>query len=105
MMLAVETAREPINVFNLGRPDALRVHESVAIITRTMKLEPRIEYLGGVRGWVGDSPRIVLDTARIQALGWKATKSLEESVVETLRFLMASPFVVRRETQTGEPPI
>jgi UDP-glucose 4-epimerase len=97
MFTAVEKAGGAINIFNLGHPGSLRVTDSVGIITRTMKLSPKIEFAGGERGWVGDSPRIVLDTARIQGLGWKPTRTIEESVVETLEFLMANPFVTRRE--------
>ncbi len=96
MLIAVEHARDPINVFNLGHGYAIEVNESIGIITRTMGLTPRLEYTGGERGWVGDSPRILLDTTRIRALGWIPTKSIEESVVETLNFLVEHPFTERR---------
>ena len=52
-------------------------------------------YGGGERGWIGDSPRILLDTARIRALGWAPTRTIEESVVDTLRWLAESPYVER----------
>ena len=52
------------------------------------KFDPGVD-----RGWVGDSPRILLDTARLRALGWAPTRSIRESIVETLGFLEASPFV------------
>ena len=96
MFVAIDKAQGPINVFNLGHPGVLQVDDSVSIITRTMKVSPLIEHTGGERGWVGDSPRIELDTSRIRSLGWAHTKTIEESVVETLTFLMANPFVTRR---------
>lgn len=96
MMTAIEKAREPINIFNLGHEEWLKVEESIGIIAKTMGLSPRIEYAGGERGWVGDSPKILLDTKRIQSLGWKTTMTIEESVVATLQFLMANEFVSRR---------
>jgi UDP-glucose 4-epimerase len=96
MFLSIAGARGPINVFNLGHTDTIEVNGSIAIITRTLGVTPRIEYSGGERGWVGDSPRIDLDTGRIRGLGWRPTKSIEESVVETLRFLIANPFAARR---------
>jgi UDP-glucose 4-epimerase len=92
MLLAVDKAREPINVFNLGHRDWIEVKESIQVITKTMGLSPRIEYAGGERGWPGDSPKILLDTKRIQDLGWAPTKTIEESVVETLKFLAENPF-------------
>ncbi len=33
-------------------------------------LDPEIEHTGGVRGWAGDSPLILLDCTKIRALGW-----------------------------------
>jgi UDP-glucose 4-epimerase len=96
MFLAVEKAREPINVFNLGHTDWIEVKESVEIITRTMGLTPKVEYAGGERGWPGDSPKILLDTTRIRALGWAPTKSITEGVVETLKFLKENPYTEKR---------
>jgi len=93
MMLAVDRATEPINIFNLGHHDWIAVDESIAIITATLQVSPRIVHAGGERGWVGDSPRILLDTTRLRALGWAPTRSIEESIVETLAFLEAHPFV------------
>jgi UDP-glucose 4-epimerase len=93
MLLAIARAREPINLFNLGHQEWLEVNQSIAIITATLGVKPSIVHGGGDRGWVGDSPRILLDTARLRALGWVPTRSIEESIVETLAFLEASPFV------------
>ncbi|HEY8041408.1 MAG TPA: SDR family NAD(P)-dependent oxidoreductase [Polyangiaceae bacterium] len=102
MLVAVDRAREPINVFNLGHTEWLEVDESIRIISRTMGVSPRIEYAGGERGWPGDSPKILLDTARIRALGWAPTKTIEESVVETLRFLMDNRFALRENRQDAK---
>jgi len=96
MCVAIERARQSINIFNLGHTDWLEVDESIAIITRTLGVQPRLEYAGGERGWVGDSPRILLDTQKIRALGWAPTHTIEESVIDTLRFLDANPFVSKR---------
>jgi UDP-glucose 4-epimerase len=96
MLLAVDRAHDPVNIFNLGHTDWIEVRESVGIIARLMGLSPRVEYGEAERGWVGDSPRILLDTARIQSLGWMPTKSIEDGVAETLRFVMDNPFVAKR---------
>jgi UDP-glucose 4-epimerase len=96
MLVAVAKAREPINVFNLGHTDWIEVKESIGVIVKTMGLSPRIEYAGGERGWPGDSPKILLDTTRIRGLGWAPTKSIVESVVETLKFLAENPFTEKR---------
>jgi UDP-glucose 4-epimerase len=96
MLTAVEKAREPVNVFNLGHTDWIEVKESIQVIVKALGVSPVIEYGGGERGWPGDSPKILLDTRRIEALGWKATKSIEESIVETLKYLGENPFAVKR---------
>jgi UDP-glucose 4-epimerase len=95
ILLAVERAKGPIGVFNLGHDESIVVDESIAIIRRILGVSPRVEYGGGARGWVGDSPRIELDISRMRALGWSPTKTIEESIVETLRFIAANPFTER----------
>ena len=103
MLLAIARVREPINLFNLGHQEWLEVNESIAIITATLGVKPRIVHGGGDRGWVGDSPRILLDTTRLRSLGWTPTRSIEESIVETLAFLEASPFVNDRRRSVEAP--
>ncbi len=86
---------QPIGIYNLGHEEWIAVKDSVALICRTLGLQPKLEYGGGARGWVGDSPKILLDTKRIRALGWAPTKTIEQSIVETLRGFEASPFLLR----------
>ncbi|MGH7440911.1 MAG: NAD-dependent epimerase/dehydratase family protein [Polyangiaceae bacterium] len=96
ILVAIDKAGEQTNVFNLGHDESVIVNQSIAIITRTLGVTPRLEYTGGTRGWVGDSPRIELDISRIRALGWAPTKTIEASIVDTLRFLDANPFTEKR---------
>jgi UDP-glucose 4-epimerase len=96
MLLAVSKAQEPINVFNIGHDEWIQVNDSIRVICREMGVDPELRYTGGIRGWVGDSPKILLDTKRLRGLGWAPTKSIEQCVVETLRFLVENPFCDRR---------
>ncbi len=96
MLTGVERARESINIFNLGRTEWIEVTDSIALITRAMGVCPRLYFSGGERGWVGDSPRILLDTTRIRSLGWTPTKTIDESILETVHFLANNPFTDRR---------
>lgn len=96
MFTAVDRAEDCINIYNLGHDESIVVNESIGIITRTLGVSPRIEYAGGARGWVGDSPRIELDIAKIRSLGWAPTKTIGQSIVETLRFLVDNPYTERR---------
>jgi UDP-glucose 4-epimerase len=83
----------PIHLYNLGHRGTLEVNESIRIIARELGVSPALTYSGGERGWVGDAPRILLDTTKIEGLGWKPEKTIEESVVETLRFINDNPFL------------
>jgi UDP-glucose 4-epimerase len=83
----------PIHIYNLGHPGTLEVNESIRILCRELGVEPELRYSGGERGWIGDAPLILLDTRKIQGLGWAPTKTIEESVIETVRFIDANPFL------------
>lgn len=97
ILLTVQRANpaENIHIFNIGHSDWLEVNDSIRIICRELGVDPEIRYTGGIRGWVGDSPKILLDTARLRALGWAPTRTIEESVIDTLRFLLANPYCDR----------
>lgn len=98
MLTIVEKSKAPddVHVYNIGHTDWLEVNQSIAIICRELKVSPKLEYTGGERGWVGDSPKILLDTKRLRGLGWTETFTVEQSVIDTLRFLIANPYALRR---------
>ncbi len=50
-------------------------------------MTPVLEHTGGERGWIGDSPLILLDTAKIRSLGWAPSLTIRESVIKTLEWL------------------
>jgi UDP-glucose 4-epimerase len=85
-----------IHVYNIGHHDWIEVDDSVRLICRELGVTPRISHTGGPRGWVGDAPKILLDTTRLRALGWAPQRSLQASIVETLRFLIDNPYTARR---------
>jgi UDP-glucose 4-epimerase len=102
MLLTVEKAEKAatgadIRIYNIGHDEWIEVNDSIKIICRTMGLSPTLKYGGGTRGWVGDSPRILLDATKLRALGWKPRKSIEACVVETLEFLEVNPYLAERK--------
>ena len=56
--------------------------------------EPARNYTGGERGWIGDSPFIFLDTAKLESLGWRQKLSIRDAVIRTLDYLRANPWVL-----------
>jgi UDP-glucose 4-epimerase len=79
-------------VYNLGSDETVLLEDSLATITAHLGLSPALEYAGGARGWPGDSPLILLDCAKIRALGWAPTLTIRESIVRTLAWFEANPY-------------
>jgi UDP-glucose 4-epimerase len=96
ILLCVERDAAPVNIFNIGHHDWLTVMDSVRIICRELGVSPALSFTGGDRGWVGDSPKILLDTARLCSLGWVPSVALPDAIVETLQFLEANPYCAAR---------
>ena len=94
ILAAIERAPDQINILNLGTEEYCTVNDSLGWICRRLGVEPKIHYTGGVRGWVGDSPFIFLDTARIRALGWCTTLTIEQSILKTIDYLRDSPWLL-----------
>ena len=100
IMLAVESADEKVNIFNLGVDGYVKVDDSIGWICQELGVSPRLEYSGGDRGWIGDNPFIFLDTKKIQALGWKPKFDIEQGVIRTVQYLKNNEWVF--ETRVGE---
>ena len=94
ILLAVVKATDKINIFNLGVDAYCEVNDSIGWISAALGADPRLEYAGGARGWIGDNPFIYLDTARIRALGWSPKSNIREGVVKTIEFLKANEWVL-----------
>jgi UDP-glucose 4-epimerase len=92
------------HIYNLGTQETVVLDESVRIITEHLGLAPRIEHTGGRRGWTGDSPLILLDTARIRSLGWEPKLTIEQGIVRTLDWLAENDHVWREQAGASAEP-
>ncbi|MBI5648099.1 MAG: NAD-dependent epimerase/dehydratase family protein [Ignavibacteriae bacterium] len=93
ILLAVERADASVNIFNLGTAEYCEVNDSIGWISGELGVAPRLEYAGGERGWIGDSPFIFLDCAKIRALGWEASLSIRDGVIRTVRYIRDNPWL------------
>jgi UDP-glucose 4-epimerase len=93
VMLASRPDAPGSAVFNLGTDEVSDVDTSVRAVTAHLGVSPRIEYTGGSRGWIGDSPLIHLDCSRLRALGWRPRLTIAEAVGRTLDWLDANEWV------------
>jgi UDP-glucose 4-epimerase len=98
IFLAMKESREPVNIFNLGFDGYCEVNESIGWICSELGVNPRLEYSGGERGWIGDNPFIYLDTRKIQSLGWNPKFGIRDGVIKTIHYLRENKwlFEVRR---------
>ena len=86
-------ARHRVEIYNLGTNEYVQVNDSIRFITGALGLEPKLEYSGGNKGWIGDNPFIFLDTKRIRATGWKTALTIEQGIVRTLQWLQGNRWV------------
>jgi UDP-glucose 4-epimerase len=87
---ALDHACEKVNILNLGTDEYCEVNDSIGWICEYLGLHPKLTYSGGERGWVGDSPFILLDCSRIRALGWRPRLSIKEAVRATIKYVSAN---------------
>jgi UDP-glucose 4-epimerase len=99
ILTVLEKARDgKAQVFNLGTDEYCQVNDSIGWITAHLGLSPKLTYTGGDRGWIGDSPFIFLDTARVRALGWTPALSIRAGIIRTLEYLEANPWLLDGRT-------
>ena len=87
ILTALERASGKVNIFNLGTDEYCEVNDSIGWICEHLGLHPKLTYSGGERGWVGDSPFILLDCSRIRALGWRPRLTIREAVLATIKYV------------------
>lgn len=96
ILTVINKADDPINIFNLGTDEYCMVGDSLGWICEALGINPTRKYAGGERGWIGDSPFIFLDTAKVRSLGWQPKLSIREGVLRTLDYLQANQWVLER---------
>ena len=83
-----------VSIYNLGTDEYCQVADSARWICARLGLDPEFTFSGGERGWIGDSPFILLDCSRIRALGWKPEFGIRESVEKTVDYLVANRWLL-----------
>ena len=96
MLLAIESARGKVNIYNLGTDEYCEVSDSIGWICAHIGLAPELRYKGGDRGWIGDNPFIFLDCTSIRSLGWRPRLSIRQAVIRTVEFLEQNPAIAEQ---------
>ena len=94
MVLAFNNAPPGVSILNVGHDTYCEVVDSVRWITERLGVTPQIEFTGGERGWIGDSPFIFLDCSRLRSLGWKPSLTIREGIIRTVDYLRQHPWLL-----------
>jgi UDP-glucose 4-epimerase len=97
ILLALNKCTDRVNIFNLGTDEYYEVKHSVKWICSTLKLNPKLKFTGGERGWIGDNPFIYLDTKKIRSLGWKPKLNIKDSIIKTVHFLKNNKWLFNKK--------
>jgi UDP-glucose 4-epimerase len=92
--IAMEKDEGLTQVYNLGTDEFCEVLDSIKWITNEMGAIPKLILGSSSKGWIGDSPFIYLDNSKIRRLGWKPQFTIEQSVIETVRYLTANSWLM-----------
>lgn len=94
ILTALERSEGGVEIYNLGTNEYCEVNDSIGWICEFLDLDPRLDYTGGERGWVGDNPFIFLDSSRIRGLGWEPAVSIREGVIKTVKYLQQNEWLL-----------
>jgi len=93
MLMTVAKSTSGVSIHNLGTGEYCEVNDSIGWISAHLGISPRLEYTGGERGWIGDSPLILLDCGRVRSLGWTPKLSIRDGVLRTLDYLRSNEWL------------
>jgi UDP-glucose 4-epimerase len=94
VLTAIENAHDKVNILNLGTAEYCEVNDSIGWITSHLGIDPVRTYSGGERGWIGDSPFILLDASRMRSLGWMPKVTIKDGIIRTLDYLRENPWLL-----------
>jgi UDP-glucose 4-epimerase len=75
------------DVFNVGSREKKTVTEIARILCDELGVSPRFMYTGTSRGWVGDMRLMLLDTGKLERLGWKQSVSFAEGMRKYVKWI------------------
>jgi UDP-glucose 4-epimerase len=89
LLVAVQNARERVEVLNLAVSSETNVKNIVRMILEKTRSRRTIRYTGARRGWPGDIPEVRLSTKKLEEMGWTAKLSSDQAVAKTIDALIA----------------
>lgn len=87
VLLAAKQQKEVYDVFNVGSKETRSVTDIAMLMCKILKLNSKFTYAGTPQGWNGDVTKMLLDTKKLEKLGWKEKTSFEQGVKSYLGWL------------------
>jgi len=94
LIIAINNSTNKVNIFNLGTNEYVQVNDSIKILCDYLTINPKINYSGGNKGWIGDNPFILLNCNKIRSLGWKPKYTIKESIIHTIEYLEENSWIL-----------
>ncbi|MFH1221610.1 MAG: NAD-dependent epimerase/dehydratase family protein [Candidatus Micrarchaeota archaeon] len=86
-LTAWQKQKKQCEVFNVGSKEKHSVDEIAKLSAAAMDLKPKFRYSGGERGWAGDVRTMLLDSKKLQKLGWKQKVQLKDGIKCYIKWL------------------
>jgi UDP-glucose 4-epimerase len=88
VLLLSQSQTSNSEIFNLGHVENMTVSDlAYAVIKKLSLVDVTLKFSGGSRGWIGDSPRVVLDITKAMAYGWHPSVPIQEGINRTVEYL------------------
>ncbi len=75
-----------VSIFNVGNDDRIKVSEIVKLCAQVAG-HREVRYKGGKVGWVGDVPKVVLNSEKLRSVGWAPTLNSRDAMERSLQQL------------------
>jgi UDP-glucose 4-epimerase len=93
MLFGLERANDRVNIFNIAPPDYTSVRRIAELcVAASPYKDAAIRYTGGDRGWPGDVPQSRLKADKLDALGWRVSRTSDEAVQQAVAALAKEVF-------------
>ncbi|MEM3437414.1 MAG: NAD-dependent epimerase/dehydratase family protein [Nitrososphaerales archaeon] len=91
ILKAFDSAKQRVEVFNIGSEDQIQVSRIAEIVCEEIGLSNvKFNFTGGIngRGWIGDVKNMLLDISKLKSKGWKPKYNSEQAVRLTIRSIL-----------------
>ena len=86
-ILAQSKQAKNFDVFNIGSRKKVTVSELASLMCKRLNISPKFSYSGSERGWVGDVKLMLLQTNKIESLGWHESLTFEQGLDRYISWL------------------